>query len=76
MPWCLSGDFYFIPRNDKAYKLGRTFIVEGIGYDLFPMRWERVEGLSTLNESLTPLLGNAEIAYSGSDEDKNRFEKL
>jgi predicted nucleotidyltransferase len=69
-------DFYFIPRNDKAHRLGRTFIVEGIGYDLFPMRWERVEGLATLDETLTPVLGNAEIVYSGSDEETRRFEEL
>jgi len=69
-------DFYFIPRTDRAYELGRTFIVEGIGYDLFPMRWERIEGLATLNESLTPLLGNAEIVYSSSDEKRRRFKEL
>jgi predicted nucleotidyltransferase len=69
-------DFYFIPKNDKANELCRTFIIEGIGYDLFPIRWERIEGLATLNESLTPLLGKAKIVYSGSDEDRKRFEKL
>ncbi len=69
-------DFYFIPKNDRANELCRTFIIEGIGYDLFPMRWERVERLATLNESLTPLLGNAKIVYSNTDEDRKRFEKL
>jgi predicted nucleotidyltransferase len=69
-------DFYFVPGNDNAYRLGRTFIIEGIGYDLFPMPWERLEALARLDESLTPLLGKAEIVYSGSDEHKKRFEKL
>lgn len=69
-------DFYFIPKTNKAYQLSRTFIIDGIGYDLFPMSWERVEGLATFNESLTPLLGNAEIVFSVSDEDRKRFEKL
>lgn len=69
-------DFYFIPKNEKANELGRTFIIEGIGYDLFPMMWERIEGLAALNESLTPLLGNVNIAYASSDEDRKRFEKL
>ncbi len=40
------------------------------------MRWERAEGLATLNESLTPLLGNARIVYSSSDEDRKRFKIL
>ncbi len=69
-------DLYFIPRNERAYELGRTFIIGGIGYDLFPMRWERVEGLATLNEPLVSLLGSAEIAYSGSADERGRFETL
>ena len=44
-------DFYFIPGSDRAYQLARTFIIEDIGYDLFPMKWERIEGLATLKES-------------------------
>lgn len=27
---------YFIPANEKAHNLAKTFIVEGIGYDLYP----------------------------------------
>lgn len=69
-------DFYFIPKSDRASELTRAFIVEGVGYDLFPMRWERVEGLATLNESLTPLLGNCQVVYSGSDGDRRRFRTL
>ena len=47
-------DFYFIPKTENAYKLSKTFIVEGVGFDLFPMSWERVEGISEFNEVLTP----------------------
>ena len=69
-------DFYFIPKTENAYKLCKTFIVEGIGFDLFPMSWERVEGLAELNECLTPCLGNVKILYCNSDEDKLRFQGL
>ena len=69
-------DFYFIPKNKKASSLGRTFIIKGVGYDLWSMSWERIEGLAELKESLTPLLGNAKIVFTGSDEDTKRFEKL
>lgn len=54
-------DFYFIPKTKNAYKLCKTFIVEGVGFDLFPMSWERVEGLAGLNECLTPCLGNVKM---------------
>ena len=40
------------------------------------MSWERVEGLATLNEPLLPLLGDSEIAYCRSDDDRKRFGAL
>lgn len=69
-------DFYFIPKTEHAYELCKTFIVEGIGFDLFPMSWERVEGLAELNEYLTPCLANVKVLYCNSEEDKRRFEEL
>ena len=69
-------DFYFIPKTKSSYKLCKTFIIEGIGFDLFPMSWERVEGLAELNECLTPCLGNVKVLYCNSDEDKLRFQEL
>jgi predicted nucleotidyltransferase len=69
-------DFYFIPKIEHAYELCKTFIVEGIGFDLFPMSWKRVEGLAELNECLTPCLANVKVLFCNSEEDKRRFEKL
>lgn len=67
---------FFIPKSDNGYKLSKTFIIEGVGYDLFPMSWERVEGLANLNESLSNCLADGVILYSRSEEDKKRFEEL
>lgn len=69
-------DFYFIPKTDRAYELCKSFIVEGIGYDLFPMSWERVEGIAELKECIVPCLANVRILFSNSEEDMNRFELL
>lgn len=69
-------DFYFIPKTERAYKLCKTFIVEGIGFDLFPMSWQRVEGLAELKGCLTPCLANVKVLYCNSEEDKLRFEGL
>lgn len=69
-------DFYFIPKTEHAYDLCKTFIVEGIGFDLFPMSWERVEGLAELNECLTPCVANVKVLYCNSEEDKMKFEEL
>lgn len=69
-------DFYFIPKTERAYELSKTFIVEGIGFDLFPMSWERVEEIAEFNEVLTPCLANVKILYCNSDDDKGRFGEL
>lgn len=69
-------DFYFIPRTDNGYKMSRTFIIGGIGYDLFPMSWARVEGLAEFNECITPCLADVKILYSHSEEEKARFLQL
>lgn len=69
-------DTYFIPATDKANQFCQTFIIEGVGYDIFPMTWERVAELANFNESIIPCLGNAEILYSTSKETAARFKAL
>ncbi|WP_238917488.1 hypothetical protein [Clostridium sp. YIM B02555] len=69
-------DFYFIPKTERAYKLTKTFIVEGVGFDLFPMSWERIEGIAEVNEVLLPCIANVKILYCNSDADKTRFKEL
>lgn len=67
---------FFIPSSDRGYNLSQTFIIDDIGYDLFPMSWERVEGLANLNEGLTTCLIDGVILYARSEEEKERFFKL
>ncbi len=67
---------FFIPACDHGYSLARTFIIEDMRYDLFPMFWKRVEGLSTLNEGIAFCLADSEILYARNDADRERFELL
>ena len=67
---------FFIPTCDHGYSLARTFIIDDMGYDLFPMSWERVAGLATLNEGIAFCLADSEILYARSDTDRERFELL
>ncbi len=69
-------DMYFIPRNDKGYELGETFILDGIGYDIFGMPWERVENIAKFKESLSPLVGDVKILYSYSEQENAKFREL
>ncbi|GKX67502.1 hypothetical protein [Inconstantimicrobium mannanitabidum] len=67
---------FFIPACDHGYSLARTFIIDNMGYDLFPMSWERVEGLAALNENITFCLAESEILYARNETDRERFELL
>lgn len=69
-------DFYFIPKTERAYQMSKTFIVEGIGFDLFPMSWERVEEIAEFNDEKTPCLANVKVLYCNSEEDRRKFEEL
>ena len=64
---------YYVPATERGSKLAQTFIIDGIGYDLYPRTWERTERTATLDDSATSCLGNARILYSRSPEDEARF---
>ena len=67
---------FYIPATNRANGLARTFIIDGIGYDIFPMSWERIERMADVKEYNTTCLADAEILWARSDEDRRRFESL
>lgn len=64
---------YFIPANEKAYTLAKTFIIDGIGYDLYPRSWQSIENSANLDDYNPTCLSNVEILYCRNKEDKQRF---
>ena len=66
-------DCYFIPRTERGYGFGTDFILEGVGYDIFPMSWERVENIADMNEVLLPCVGDVRILYARTEEEEKRF---
>jgi len=69
-----DGFDYFIPETDRAYGLSRTFIINGIGYDLYPRGWNRIEEGVALEDYNLFLIPCAEILYARSQADVDRFE--
>jgi len=65
---------YFVPATERADELTETFIIDGVGHDLYPRSWERLENSVNLND-MPIVLDNATILYSRSEEDANRFEE-
>ena len=67
---------FFVPNTNKGYNLAETFIIEDMGYDLFPMSWERLDGIANLNEKITFAFARGVILYARTKEDEERFLKL
>ncbi len=70
------GFHYYIPATSRSNGLAQTFIIDGIGYDLFPMTWERVERIADIRGDNPACLDHAEILYARNDDDRQRFASL
>ena len=64
---------YFVPATERGNNLAETFIIDGVGHDLYPRSWERLENSVSLND-MPIVLDGATILYSRSEEDARRFE--
>jgi hypothetical protein len=69
-------DFFFIPDTPEGYRASLQFIIDGIGFDFWPIGWERAERIATLVESLTTVIADCRLLYVRSEADLNRFMKL
>jgi len=67
---------YYIPATSRSNGLALTFIIDGIGYDLFPMSWERVERMAEVRGDSPVNLDNAVILYARNEDDRRRFASL
>ncbi len=65
---------FFVPATERGNELAETFIIDGVGHDLYPRSWERLENSVNLND-MPIVLDNATILYSRSEEDTKRFEE-
>ena len=65
---------YFVPVTERGYGLAETFIIDNMGYDLYPMSFERMEGIANFHEPrMVWVLEKSEIIYAGNEEDRIRF---
>ncbi|MBU1143546.1 MAG: hypothetical protein KKH92_07885, partial [Firmicutes bacterium] len=69
-------DLYFVPKTKRGENLGFVFIIDGIGFDFWPISWERMERIANFDERLTAIISEGLVLYSGSSEDLRRFELL
>lgn len=70
---CIS---YFVPITKKGEQFAQTFLLEGRGYDIWGIPWERLERFADLEEYNLTCLADAEILYARTEEERKRFEAL
>jgi hypothetical protein len=66
----------YVPNTSRASGLARTFIIDGIGYDLFPRTWESLEKMADVNHYNLTCLDDGVVIWARSEADKRRFESL
>jgi predicted nucleotidyltransferase len=69
-------DFFFVPKTNRSYELGHQFILDNIGYDLWPVSWERLNHLSKLEDQPPSILMDGEVVFASSEDDLRRLEDL
>lgn len=67
---------YFVPVTKKGEDFARTFILKGVGYDIWGIPWERLEKFAALEEYNITCLADADILYARTEKDRERFETL
>lgn len=68
---------FFIPATERGNQLAQTFIIEDMGYDLYPISWERLEGIADIKEPrMLFAFVKGEILYAKSEAEQERFYAL
>ena len=67
---------YFVPITNRGNELARTFILNGEGFDIWGIPWERLEQFAELEEYNITVLADSEILYAKDGEWASRFEAL
>lgn len=69
-------DCYFIPKTKRGYQFATHFILNNIGYDIYPMAWKQVKNIVNLKGGFLPVVGDVKVLFYSKDNDLNKFHAL
>lgn len=68
---------FFVPATERGNHLARTFIIEDMGYDLYPISWERLKGIANIEEPrMIFAFVRGEVIYARTPKERERYEQL
>lgn len=69
-------DIFYIPKTEKGHGLAKTFILDGIGYDIWCGSWDRLHALMAWEDMRVSILADSELVYAASAEDREKYETM
>ena len=69
-------DFFFIPKTDKGKDMQMQFLIDDIGYDFWPLSWERAERIANFKEATVSIIAEGIVVYYDKPEDLKKFNSL
>lgn len=69
-------DMFFVPNTERGYNLGFTFIIDEIGFDYWPISWERLERIANFDEKITSIITEGKVIYYSSETDMERYNQI
>jgi len=69
-------DFFYIPRDKMITNMSFQFIYNDIGYDFFPISWQRLSRFANFEEDLTSLIISGKLVYARDEKVEEKFSQL
>lgn len=69
-------DMFFIPKTKRGRNLSKTFILDGIGYDLWGADWGTLERFANYDDMKVSVIAGSQLVYCASEPDRQRYETL
>jgi|GEM_PF-1928351 len=69
-------DMVVVPKTDRGQKFAKTFIMNGVGYDLWNVSMSELCSFTVVSVLRASILADSLLLYYGDEEDKKIYEKL
>jgi len=69
-------DMFFIPRTNEGFSATFEVIIDDVGYDFFPISWNRLEGIAHYKEPLVSLLLEGTVLFHHDEEAFAKYKHL